>query len=321
MSSLTSSNEAQAPVAAGGAPSSPPSRSRSAGARARSVQGRSGAWFVLPFAAAFAMFLIWPILSGLWMSFTNQSLTGSGSEFAGLANYTEALGDAALWQALGNTVIFTVLTAVPLVVLSFVLAYLVYIGLPGQWLWRLSFFAPYLLPVSVAVAIWQWMFQPDFGLFNGLLLRAGFAQIPFLSEGSLAMFSVVVVTVWWTLGFNFLLYLSALNNIPDHLYEAASIDGAGPWRRLFSITIPMINRTTVMIIMLQILASLKVFEQIFLLTNGGPNGATRSVLEYIYDVGFTGYRLGYASAISYLFFALIIVISIVQLRVMNRKSA
>jgi ABC-type sugar transport system permease subunit len=174
---------------------------------------------------------------------------------------------------------------VPLVVLSFVLAYLVYIGLPGQWLWRLSFFAPYLLPVSVAVAIWQWMFQPDFGLFNGLLLRAGFAQIPFLSEASLAMFSVVVVTVWWTLGFNFLLYLSALNNIPDHLYEAASIDGAGPWRRLFSITIPMINRTTVMIIMLQILASLKVFEQIFLLTNGGPNGATRSVLEYIYDVG------------------------------------
>jgi multiple sugar transport system permease protein len=321
MSSLTSSNEAQAPVTATRADAEPPSRRRTDSARARSIQGRSGFWFVLPFAAAFAMFLVWPILSGLWMSFTNRSLTGSGSEFAGVANYSEALADSALWQALGNTALFTLLTVVPLILLSFVLAYLVYIGLPGQWLWRLSFFAPYLLPVSVAVALWQWMFQPDFGLLNGLLLRAGFAQLGFVSEPALAMFSVALVTVWWTIGFNFLLYLSALNNIPDHLYEAASIDGAGPWRRLVSITVPMINRTTVMIIMLQILASLKVFEQIFLLTNGGPNGATRSVLEYIYDVGFTGYRLGYASAISYLFFALIIVISVVQLRVMNRKSA
>lgn len=320
MSSLTS-NKAEAPVAHAGAAAVPPPRPRSDGARRRSIQGRSGFWFVLPFAAAFLIFLIWPILTGLWMSFTNQSLTGSGSDFAGIANYSEAIQDAALWQALGNTAVFTLLTVVPLVVLSFVLAYLVYIGLPGQWLWRLSFFAPYLLPVSVTVALWQWMFQPDFGLLNGLLQRSGLAQLGFISEEGLAMFSVALVTVWWTIGFNFLLYLSALNNIPDHLYEAASIDGAGPWRRLISITIPMINRTTVMIVMLQILASLKVFEQIFLLTNGGPNGSTRSVLEYIYDVGFTGYRLGYASAISYLFFALILIISIVQLRVMNRKSA
>ncbi len=320
MSSLTT-NKASTPAAEAAAPVDPPSRSSSDAARRRSIQGRSGFWFVLPFAAAFSLFLIWPILTGLWMSFTNQSLTGSGSGFAGLSNYTEAVGDAALWQALGNTVVFTLLTVVPLVVLSFALAYLVYIGLPGQWLWRLSFFAPYLLPVSVTVALWQWMFQPGFGLLNGLLQRAGLTQLGFISEEGLAMFSVAVVTVWWTIGFNFLLYLSALNNIPDQLYEAASIDGAGPWRRLMSITIPMINRTTVMIVMLQILASLKVFEQIYLLTNGGPNGSTRSVLEYIYDVGFSGYRLGYASAISYLFFALIVVISIVQLRVMNRKSA
>ncbi|BBE21766.1 sugar ABC transporter permease [Arthrobacter sp. MN05-02] len=320
MSSLTS-NTTEAPLEQSGADVDPPSRPRSDGARRRSIQGRSGFWFVLPFAVAFAIFLIWPIVTGLWMSFTNQSLTGSGSDFAGLANYSEAVQDGALWQALGNTAFFTLLTVVPLVVLSFALAYLVYIGLPGQWLWRLSFFAPYLLPVSVTVALWQWMFQPDFGLLNGLLQRAGLAQLGFISEEGLAMFSVALVTVWWTIGFNFLLYLSALNNIPDHLYEAASIDGAGPWRRLVSITIPMISRTTVMIVMLQILASLKVFEQIFLLTNGGPNGSTRSVLEYIYDVGFTGYRLGYASAISYLFFALIVVISIVQLRVMNRKSA
>lgn len=281
----------------------------------------SGFWYVAPFLAAFTLFLLWPILSGLWMSLTNQSLTGAGGGFAGFGNYLEAFGDKAVWQSLGNTAMFTLLTAAPLVVLSFVMAHLVYVGLPGQWLWRLSFFAPYLLPVSVVAALWQWMFQPGFGLINATLSAWGIKQVGFLDTEGVAMFSVVLVTIWWTVGFNFLLYLSALQNIPDHLYEAAQLDGAGPWRRLVSITIPMVNRTTVMIVMLQILASLKVFEQIYLLTNGGPRGSTRSVLEYIYDTGFSGYRLGYASAISYLFFALIVVIAVLQLRVMNRKAS
>ncbi|MET3903970.1 multiple sugar transport system permease protein [Paenarthrobacter sp. 4246] len=287
----------------------------------RKIRQTSGFWYVVPFLAAFALFLLWPIISGLWMSMTNQSLTGAGGEFTGFGNYAEALGDKAVWQSLGNTAVFTLFTAAPLVVLSFVMAHLVYVGLPGQWLWRLSFFAPYLLPVSVVAALWQWMFQPGFGLVNATLDAWGIKQIGFLNTEGVAMFSVVLVTIWWTVGFNFLLYLSALQNIPDHLFEAAQLDGAGPWRRLFSITIPMVNRTTVMIVMLQILASLKVFEQIYLLTSGGPRGSTRSVLEYIYDIGFSGYRLGYASAISYLFFALIVVIAVVQLRLMNRKAS
>lgn len=287
----------------------------------RKIRQASGFWYVVPFLAAFALFLLWPIVSGLWMSMTNQSLTGAGGEFTGFGNYAEALGDKVVWQSLGNTAVFTLFTAAPLVVLSFVMAHLVYVGLPGQWLWRLSFFAPYLLPVSVVTALWQWMFQPGFGLVNATLDAWGLKQIGFLNTEGVAMFSVVLVTIWWTVGFNFLLYLSALQNIPDHLFEAAQLDGAGPWRRLFSITIPMVNRTTIMIVMLQILASLKVFEQIYLLTSGGPRGSTRSVLEYIYDIGFTGYRLGYASAISYLFFALIVVIAVVQLRLMNRKAS
>lgn len=284
------------------------------------VRKGSGFWFVVPFLVAFAMFLLWPIVSGLWMSLTNQSLTGSGAGFTGLSNYAEALADPAVWQSLWNTAVFTIATAAPLVVLSFVMAYLVYVGLPGQWLWRMSFFTPYLLPVSVVTALWQWMFQPGFGLINSILTQLGFAEIGFLDQQGVAMFSIVLVTIWWTVGFNFLLYLSALQNIPDHVFEAAQLDGAGPWRRLVSIIVPMVNKTTIMIVMLQILASLKVFEQIYLLTAGGPRGSTRSVLEYIYDVGFSGYRLGYASAISYLFFALIVVVAVVQLRIMNRKE-
>lgn len=135
------------------------------------------------------------------------------------------------------------------------------------------------------------------------------------------MWSVVLITVWWTVGFNFLLYLAALQSVPDQLYEAAAIDGAGAWRRLWSITIPQLHRTTALITVLQVLASLKVFDQIFLLTKGGPDGSTRPVLEYIFDTGFTGYRLGYAAAMSYIFFALLLILSIGQLKFFSRKEA
>jgi len=131
---------------------------------------------------------------------------------------------------------------------------------------------------------------------------------------------VVVMTVWWTVGFNFLLYLTALQNIPDHLYEAAALDGAGRWRRLVSITLPQLAPTTVLVLVLQMLASLKVFDQIYQMTDGGPGGDTRPILLYVYEVGFTGYRLGYASAISYIFFFLIIIVSIAYMVISSRRS-
>ena len=134
------------------------------------------------------------------------------------------------------------------------------------------------------------------------------------------MISIVIATVWWTVGFNFLLYLSALQNIPDQQYEAASIDGAGKWRQLLSITIPQLAPTTALILILQVLASLKVFDQIYQMLNQAITPSTRSAVVYIFETGFTGYRFGYSSAISYIFFALIIIVSLVQLRATSRKS-
>lgn len=224
-----------------------------------------------------------------------------------------------MWSSLGNTIFFTLISTIPLVVLSFILAYLVVTGLPGQWLWRLTFFAPYLLPVSVVTAMWGVMYANDFGFINGLLQHLGIDQIGWLSDKQVAMWSIALTTVWWTIGFNFLLYLSALQNIPDQIYEAAQVDGAGSWRRLISVTLPLMKSTTIMIVLLQILASLKVFDQIFLMTAGGPDGATRSIIQYIYDVGFSGYRVGYASAVSYVFFALIVLVSIIQITIVNHK--
>ncbi|MET8586203.1 sugar ABC transporter permease [Streptomyces collinus] len=279
-----------------------------------------GLLFALPFLVLFALFMLWPLVQGLWMSLTDTSLSAHTPSFVGLDNFSEALGDAEMWRSLGHTVWFTVLSTVPLVAVALGMALLVHTGLPGQWVWRLAFFAPYLLPVGVVSLLWIWLYQPDLGLLNHLLDLVGIGPVSWLSDESVTMWAIVLTTLWWTVGFNFLLFLAALQAVPDHLYEAAAIDGAGAWRRLWSITLPQLRRITAVVTVLQVLASLKVFDQVYLLTKGGPNNSTRPVVEYLYDVGFTGYRLGYASAISYVFFALVLLASAAQYAALRRRE-
>ncbi|MFJ7999229.1 carbohydrate ABC transporter permease [Streptomyces sp. NPDC096310] len=306
-------------VPPGTPPSTPPGRRLPF--REKNAAGRSdGLLFVLPFLVLFAVFLVWPVAHGVWMSFTDSSLALRDTAFVGFANYAEAFGDPDVWSSLGNTLVFTLISCVPLVLVALAMALLVHSGLAGQWAWRLAFFAPYLLPVTVVTLIWAWLYQPDIGFGNQLLGTLGMEPVGWLSDESVAMWSIAALTVWWTVGFNFLLYLAALQALPETLDEAAALDGAGAWRRLWSVTLPQLRRTTVLVAMLQVLASLKVFDQIYILTKGGPNGTTRPILEYVYDVGFTGYRLGYASAISYIFFALVIVISVAQLRFFRQED-
>ncbi|MCI9886994.1 sugar ABC transporter permease [Micrococcales bacterium 31B] len=284
---------------------------RASGPHLRKIPDR-GWMFYLPFAVVALLFLVIPTLWGFGLSFTERSLMGRGG-FVGLANYAEAFGDAEMWRTLGNTLLFTGLSTVPLVVLPLIMAVLVYLGLPGQWLYRFAFFAPFLLPVTVVVQVWGWLFQPDFGFINFWLDRLGLEKIGWLTDSSMAMLSIVIITTWWTVGFNFLLYLSALQSIPDQLLEAGSIDGAGTWRTLWSLILPQLRGTTVLVTILQVLASMKVFDQMFIVYNGGagPSGSTRPILQYIYDSGFVDYRVGYAAAMSYIFFAIIIVATLV----------
>jgi ABC-type sugar transport system permease subunit len=278
-----------------------------------------GMLFIAPFVVTFLLFLVWPVLYGFYQSLTGQSLTGANSGFIGLGNYAEAFGDSQMWRSLGNTVVFTVASTVPLLLVGLVLALLVNLGLPGQWLWRLSFFLPFLLASTVVSLVWLWMYNPQLGLINAIAGSLGLPQPAWLQDSSLAMVSVVITTVWWTVGFNFLIYLAALQNIPDQQYEAAALDGAGRWRQLSSITIPQLAPTTALLAILQVLASLKVFDQIYQMTQGGPGGATRPIVQYVFETGFTGFRFGYSAAISYIFFALIVVISIVQITASRRK--
>ncbi|PRX96848.1 carbohydrate ABC transporter permease [Allonocardiopsis opalescens] len=283
---------------------------------------RDSGWaFLLPFLLVYGAFLLWPLLYGLWLSLTDTSLVGGGGDLVGLANYAEALTDPMVWHTLGNTVYFTLISTVPLVLLALVMALLVHSGLPGQWLWRLSFFAPFLLPVATVALVWQWLFQGDFGFVNQMLAGLGSEGVGWLSDPAVAMWSIAITTVWWTVGFNFLLYLAALQSVPDHLYEAAAIDGAGAWSRLWSITLPQLRGTTGIVVVLQLLASMKVFDQIYIMTNGGPDDATTPVLLHVYDVGFTGYRIGYGAAISFLFLAIVVAVSLAQLWFTARRRA
>lgn len=286
------------------------------------AQSKAGLLWVAPFFVFFVLFLVWPTIYGFWMSFTNRDLAAGGQpDMVGLSNYAEALTDPMVWKTFGNTVLFTVLTTIPLVVLALGAALLVNMGLPGQWVWRMSFFLPYLLASTVVTKFWGWLYNPELGLINTVLGWLGFESQAWLQNPDTAMLAIAATTTWWTLGFNFLLYLAALQNIPATVYEAAAIDGAGKWRQLFSITLPLLRNTTGLILVLQVLASLKVFDQIFQMTGGGPDDSTRSILMYIFDSGFTGYRLGYASAISYVFFAIILVLSLLQLRFARRSDS
>jgi multiple sugar transport system permease protein len=277
--------------------------------------------FLAPFLVLYLAFIIGPSIYMVVMSFFDTSLVKSGlGHFAGFANYAEALGSGDFWSAMWHTVWFTILTTPPLVVLAFVFALLADRVRRGRAFFRLAFFLPYILPSAVVALIWIWLYTPALGLLTKVVTGLGLPEPNWLGDPSLAMWSLAITTVWWTLGFNFVLYLAGLQDIPRDLYEASSMDGAGPWHQVTRITIPMLNRTTTLVVVLQVIASLKVFDQMYIMTSGGPNYATRSLLQYVYDIGFTDFRTGYAAAASTLFFIVVLAVSAVWLYLTRRQE-
>jgi multiple sugar transport system permease protein len=290
-------------------------------AGSQSGHGRPALAFLAPFLALYVLFIIGPALYGLVMSFFDTSLVKPGlGRFNGLGNYAEALRSADFWSSMWHTIWFTILTTPPLVLLGFAFALLADRVRRGRWFFRLAFFLPYILPSAVVALIWIWLYTPALGLLNKAATAIGFAEPNWLGDPTWAMISLAVTTVWWTLGFNFVLYLAGLQEIPRELYEAAAIDGAGPWQQVRQITIPLLARTTTLVTVLQVIASLKVFDQMYIMTSGGPNFSTRSALQYIYDLGFTDFRTGYAAAASTLFFLLVLAVSAVWLVITRRQE-
>ncbi|MCA2217577.1 carbohydrate ABC transporter permease [Jidongwangia harbinensis] len=277
--------------------------------------------FLAPFLILYLAFIIGPALYGLVMSFFNTSLVKPGlSGFAGLDNYAEALRSPDFWSSLWHTVWFTILTTPPLILLAFLFALLADRVARGRWFFRLAFFAPFILPSAVVALIWIFIYTPVIGLAEVTLGKIGITAPVWLGSETWAMPSLAITTIWWTLGFNFILYLAGLQEVPRELYEAAAMDGAGPWQQVRRITIPMLARTTTLVAVLQVIASLKVFDQMYLMTQGGPNFATRSILQYVYDEGFTNFRVGYAAAVSTLFFLIVLAVSAVWFTLVRRQE-
>jgi multiple sugar transport system permease protein len=273
-------------------------------------QNRAGWLLSAPFIALYVLFLIGPVLLGLVISLFNTTTVTPGlGDFVGLSNYADVLSSKDFWASMWHSVLFTLLTTPLLVLLPLLFAVLASRLSRGRWFFRLAFFAPYVVPSSAVCLIFAFMYTPETGLITNAFGWFGLTAPDFLGSTSGAWFAVVLLTLWWTFGFNFILYTAAIQEISEEVYEAAAIDGAGPWQQIRSITVPLLAPTMSLVFILQLLASLKVFDQIFLLLAGGPNYSTRPVIEYIYDTGFTAYRGGYASAATMVYFVVLVAVS------------
>jgi multiple sugar transport system permease protein len=289
------------------APVSRPSRSNDA----RPGEARPAWLMIAPFGIFFVLFLVWPVIYMFITSLFNTTIVRPGfGTFAGFGNYVEMLTLPLFWLSLWHTLLFTVITTIPLVILAFVLAVLANRVLRAQWFFRLAFFVPFILPSAAIALIWVFIYSPTTGLWNSVQGALGAdTPNPVLGTPNLALLGVAVTTVWWTIGFNFVLYLAGLQEIPRELYEAGAVDGASEWQQIRMISIPLLSRTTTLVVLLQIIASLKIFDQVYLMSAGGPGTASQVVLTLVADTAFTNYRVGAGSAASVLLLIVILMVT------------
>jgi len=237
--------------------------------------------------------------------------------FVGLQNYATVFENEDTLIALKNTLIYTVIYVPFNIVLSLILAVLLNKA-KGKLFYRAVFFLPQIV-TSVAVAvIWSWIYQPQYGILNMILEMFGVEGHAWLRETDTAMGSVIVMSIWWGLGYNTVLFLAALQNVPKTYLEAATIDGAGPFRSFVHVTVPLISSTTLLVTITSLINSFQVFDQCYLLTSGGPAKRTYTMAIYIYQTAFKNFKLGLASAISLIMFVIIVTISIIQFRLSDK---
>ncbi|GAB4208563.1 MAG: sugar ABC transporter permease [Roseiflexaceae bacterium] len=281
--------------------------------------------FVLPHLVFFAAFLGWPLVYGIYISlFDFDFLRPEYRPFVGLGNYQNlftpgSIQFAEFWRAMGNTGVFVLWSVPPLVVMALVLAVLLNGNYPGRNLFRVLFFAPYALSVTVAAVLWRWMFEQG-GLIDNALAGLGVPQVAWLGDMPWAWIAITIATVWWTVGFNTIIILAALQDIPDSLYEAASLDGATSVQQFFAITVPMLRPVLVFIIITTLLASANLFGQPFIMTGGGPVQQTESVIMRIYNEGILQNRMGSAAAMSVLVAAILLVLTVLNFRFFGQSD-
>ncbi|MGV2048477.1 carbohydrate ABC transporter permease [Agrobacterium sp. 22-209-1] len=272
---------------------------------------------VTPFIVVFVTFFLYPLIEMVRISFTNAPLIGDG-DWVGLANYTKLLSDKLFVTSLKNNGYFVLLTVVPTTVIALMIA-LAVSRLSGvkQTIAMSLFFLPYVLPVSVVTEIWTWMLDLQFGILQPVISLIAGKPVAVFKNPYWVMPMVAVVTIWWTNGFNVLLFIAGLRNIPAELYEAASLDGATTWQRFWRVTWPLLWPVTALVLTLQLILQLKIFDQIYLLSGGGPFNSSFVLLLKVYREAFQLNNGGYASAVATVLFLLIMIVSILQFQLLR----
>jgi multiple sugar transport system permease protein len=295
----------------------------------QSSRAIAGYLFLTPYLILFTAFLIFPLIFGFWLSFMKyEMISPQPPHFVGLANYAEAFGDHYFWKALGITTIFVLISVPITIVLALAFAAAMNrVNSRRQNIYRLAIFLPTMLTISVVGILWRWFYEAEFGLINSVLARfvafLGLSnlnpKLPWLEKPHWAMASIIIMTIWWTIGAPVVILQAGLKQIPEAFYEAASLDGAVGLRRFFSITLPLLRPVLLFVSVTSVIGAFQIFGQTFLVTGGGPELSTRVMMQYIYEKAFNDYRLGYGSAMSWLLFVVIAAFSILQFRLFKEK--
>jgi len=279
-----------------------------------------GLLFVAPFVMLYSLILIFPLLRGLWLSFNQVDLFGAG-HFVGAGNYVRLFEDPIFLTSLKNTFIVTLMIVPPLTVIALALALALNGAGKGAAILRGLFFSSAVLSVTIVTLIWRFVLAPDAGLLGELWTALGWTPLPFLSDPGLVLPALAITTIWWSLGLPMLLFLAGLQQIPQDMYEAAALDNANRWTTFWKITVPALRRTLVLVIMLQTAAQLQLFGQSQLLTAGGPSGASRTTVLFLFESAFGRWELGYASAAAEVLFLIILAVTLTQYWATGRATS
>ncbi|MFF4623454.1 carbohydrate ABC transporter permease [Nonomuraea jabiensis] len=287
--------------------------------------GRLTPWvFLAPFLVFFVAFVLGPAVFGVWVSLHDWDFNLPNKPFVGIENYVNLFTPGSrdfeeFWQSMANTATFVVISVPFLVVLPLGVALLLNRAFPGRTVYRAVFFAPYVLSVSVIGLLWRYLLDTHLGPVNAALGFLGLPDdIPWLQSQPAAWISIVVATVWWTLGFNAIILLAGLQNISPEQYEASALDGANARQQFRYVTLPGLRPVLVFVFLITVLASANLFGQSYVITQGGPSGSTQTAIMYISSTGLASFRMGAAAAMSYLLALFLVVVSLVNIAITAR---
>jgi putative chitobiose transport system permease protein len=274
--------------------------------------------FLLPACSLLGGLVLYPAAQAFWLSFTDYNMINP-THFVGWSNYERLAADPFFWSALRNSLLYLVVVVPLLVFLPMVLAVGVNAAAPGMRFFRALFYLPVVTSLVVSGLIWKWIYEEK-GLLNHVLLSIGVVDAPvaFLTDPSLSLFAVMAVTVWSGMGYYMVIYLAGLQGISRSLYEAAEVEGVNAWQQFWHITVPMLRPSMAVVAVMSSIAAMKVFEEIFVMTQGGPMAASKTLVYFIYETAFMEFEMGLASAAGMALFAITLVLSVVQLRLLRK---